>query len=83
MVLASRLFMRMKQNPAADWTTGDVETLCQQMGLLYRRGRGSHCAVSYPSIAETLTIPARRPIKPVYIRLLVRYIERHGDRHAP
>jgi len=26
-----------------------------------------------------LTIPARRPIKPVYIRKHVRYIETYGD----
>ena len=28
---------------------------------------------------EIVTIPARRPIKPVYIRKLVCYIEAHGD----
>lgn len=82
MVSASRLFLRMKQNPAADWTIGDVETLCAQVGLMFRRGKGSHCSIAYPLVAETLTIPARRPIKPVYIRLLIRYIERYGDDHA-
>jgi hypothetical protein len=28
---------------------------------------------------EILTIPAHRPIKPVYIRKSVRYIDTHGD----
>ena len=33
---------------------------------------------SIPALHEILTIPARRPIKPVYIRKLVRYIEAYG-----
>jgi hypothetical protein len=34
--------------------------------------------VRHPSAREILTIPAHRPIKPVYIRKLVRYIDTHG-----
>lgn len=83
MASASRLFLRMKQNPATDWTIGDVETLCAHMDLQFRRGKGSHCSIAYAHVAEALTIPARRPIKPVYIRLLIRYIERYGDPYAP
>ena len=46
---------------------------------LFRPGKGtSHCHAKHPSAREILTIPARRPIKPVYIRKLVRYIESHG-----
>lgn len=82
MVSVSRLFLRMKQNPAADWTIGDVETLCQQTGLMLRWGKGSHACVTRLGVPEILTIPARRPIKPVYIRHLIRYIERHGDYDA-
>ena len=82
MVSASRLFLRMKQNPAADWTIGDVETLCQQTGLLFRWGKGSHVCVTRLGVPDILTIPARRPIKPVYIRYRIRYSERHGDPYA-
>ena len=32
------------------------------------------------SAREILTIPPARPIKPVYIRRLVRYIESYGGR---
>jgi len=42
-------------------------------------GGTSYCHAKHPSAREILTIPARRPIKPVYIRKLVRYIEAHGD----
>jgi hypothetical protein len=43
-------------------------------------GQGtSHCHAKHKAAREILTIPAGRPIKPVYIRKLVRYIELHGE----
>jgi hypothetical protein len=78
--MASGLLERMRSNPAGDWSIRDVETVCREYGILFRAGKGtSHCHAKHPSAREILTIPARRPIKPVYIRKLVRYIEAHGD----
>jgi len=37
--------------------------------------RGDHYKVSHAALAEILTIPAARPIKPVYIRRLVAMVE--------
>jgi predicted RNA binding protein YcfA (HicA-like mRNA interferase family) len=70
----------MRRNPAGDWHIRDVELLCGEYGLLFRFGKGSHVHAKHPAAREILTIPARRPIKPVYIRKLVRYIEAHGDK---
>jgi predicted RNA binding protein YcfA (HicA-like mRNA interferase family) len=42
-------------------------------------GKGSHFHAKHPNAREILTIPARRPIKPVYIRRLVRYIDAYGE----
>jgi hypothetical protein len=79
--MPSDLMERMRRNPAGDWQIGDVEALCREYGLLFRAGKGtSHCHARHPSAREILTIPARRPIKPVYIRKLVRYIETHGEK---
>ena len=77
--MPSDLLERMRQNPAADWTIRDVEAVCTQHGLMFRTGKGSHWHAKHPTAREILTIPARRPIKPVYIRKLVRYIDSHGD----
>jgi predicted RNA binding protein YcfA (HicA-like mRNA interferase family) len=78
--MASDLLERMRRNPAGDWRIRDVEAVCLEHGLQFRPGKGtSHCHAKHPSAQEILTIPARRPIKPVYIRKLVRYIEAHGD----
>ncbi len=67
----------MRLNPLGNWTIGDVEAVCREAGVrcVTPRGGGSHYKVSCPGIVEILTIPARRPIKPVYIRSLVRYID--------
>jgi predicted RNA binding protein YcfA (HicA-like mRNA interferase family) len=55
--------------------------LCREHGQLFRAGKGtSHCHAKHPQAREILTIPARRSIKPVYIRKLVRYIEMYGDK---
>ena len=77
--MASDLLERMRRNPAGDWQIRDVEAVCREYVLLFRPGKGtSHCHAKHPAAQEILTIPARRPIKPVYIRRLVRYIEAHG-----
>ena len=77
--MPSDLLDRMRRNPVGDWQIGDVEAVCREHGLLFRQGKGtSHCHAKHPMAREILTIPAGRPIKPVYIRKLVRYIEAHG-----
>ena len=66
----------MKNNPRGDWRISDVETLANRYSFLVNRpkGGGSHVTLRHDSGAR-LSIPARRPIKPVYIRQLVRLIE--------
>ncbi len=68
---------RMRSSHAGDWTIGDVEAVCRDHGVICRppRGGGSHYKVSHPSQRDILTIPSRRPVKPVYIRKLVRFID--------
>jgi len=68
---------RMRSNPASDWTIADVEAVCRERGVrcVPPRGAGSHYKVSHPSQHDILTIPSRRPIKPIYIRRLVRFLE--------
>ncbi len=71
----------MRVNPRADWRISDVEAVCREYGLTFAtpRGGGSHCKVMHASQAEILTIPFKRPIKPVYIRKLVEFIDAVRD----
>lgn len=68
---------RMRSNPAGDWKIADVEAICREYGVRCAApgGGGSHYKISHPSRRDILTVPSRRPIKPVYIRRLVRFIE--------
>jgi hypothetical protein len=66
----------MRNNPAGDWTIADVGRVCREVGVscIPPRG-GSHWKVAHATQRDILTIPSRRPIKPVYIRRLVRFLE--------
>lgn len=69
-------FERMKANPKGDWTIGDVEGLCRDEGWTCQPpSNGTHYKVSSPDGQFTTTIPAKRPIKPFYIKLLIGMIE--------
>ena len=67
----------MRRNPAANWTMADIMALCGEFGIacLASRGGGSHYKVSHPAMAMKLTITFKRPIKPVYIRALIGFVE--------
>lgn len=68
-------FAQMRGNPNGDWRIQDVELVCGWAGVeCCKPSSGSHYVVAHSSQADILTIPAKRPIKPVYIRLLVRFI---------
>src|SRR5262249_33173432 len=73
---AEKRLEAMRRNPAADWRIADVETVCGGLGIdCTPPAHGSHYTVSHASQRAILTIPARRPIKPVYIRALLHYID--------
>lgn len=70
-----KLLERMRANPR-DWRIEDVETLCAAFGVACTSPRkGSHYRVKHESRRWILTVPAHRPIQPVYIIELVRFID--------
>ena len=72
------LLKQMKANPRADWDIGDVIKLCEQVGLVATPpSRGSHYKIHSSLVDGILTVPARRPIKAVYIRSFVGLVEAH------
>jgi hypothetical protein len=68
---------QMRQNPAGGWRIGDVVKVCTDAGATCSppRGGGSHYKVSKIGKREILTIPSRRPIKPIYIRKLIAFLQ--------
>jgi predicted RNA binding protein YcfA (HicA-like mRNA interferase family) len=50
--------------------------VCFAFGIAFTPPRkGSHYKVKHAKVARILTIPAHRPIKPVYVRDLVKFID--------
>ena len=73
MVRAAKTLARMKANPL-DWRIEDLKSVAEAHGLVHRQPGGSHVIFRHPNGAM-LSVPARRPIKPVYVRKFVRLIE--------
>ncbi len=72
----NKLIAAMRANPR-DWGIGDIERACHAAGLTcVAPKRGSHYKITHPSISAILTVPYNRPIKPVYVRELIKLIDR-------
>jgi hypothetical protein len=72
---------RMRANPKADWQIGDVEKACREAGVACMKpAGGSHYKVGNPKGGRRFTIPARRPIKAIYIIKLVQFLDEEGAR---
>lgn len=74
MASRDKLLARMRANPR-DWRIEDLESLARHFGCSVRKPGGSHVIFFHPGSPEMLSVPARRPIKPVYVRRFVSMIE--------
>jgi len=72
---ATKLFEAMQANPK-DWRIEQMQTVARQHGVIWRQEGTSHCYFERKD-GVTLSVPARRPIKPVYVRKFVDLIK--GD----
>ena len=76
---ASKILARMRRNPR-DWRIEDLRTVARRFGIDVDHGATSHVVFRH-SRAGRLCVPARRPIKPVYIRLFLEMIDRLEESH--
>jgi hypothetical protein len=63
----------MKANPR-DWRIDSLKSVADAFGVVYRQPGGSHVIFRHLNGAM-LSVPARRPIKPVYVRKFVSLVE--------
>ncbi len=70
---AKKMLEAMRNNPRDDWRLEQLQTVARRYGITWRHESSSHCIFITPD-GSTLPIPARRPIKPVYITLFVAFI---------
>lgn len=76
----SKRLEAMRNNPRGDWKIGDVEALCKEFGMYCApvSGGGSHYKVGHARMPMKMTIPFKRPIKPIYIKKLVSFVDALG-----
>ena len=82
MTAAAKNLEGMRNNPKGDWRIEDLYVVATHWGLEVRSQGGSHHVLSHPDVDFDVTVPASRPIKPVYIRQFVGLIDKLKDRAA-
>jgi predicted RNA binding protein YcfA (HicA-like mRNA interferase family) len=70
---AAKLLVGMRRSPL-DWQIADLQVVARQNGIDWRHQKSSHC-VFVREDGRTLSVPARRPIKPIYIRKFIDLID--------
>ena len=75
-----KTFKKMCNNPN-DWRIGDLEAIAERYGVGTRKRGGSHVVFHHPSWLDILCVPARRPIKAIYIKKFVALIEMLENTH--
>jgi len=63
---ADKTLAKMRANPL-NWRIADLETLARRYGIEVRKTGGSHFVFLHPDSELAVTIPFKRPIKPIYI----------------
>lgn len=62
-----KLLDAMRNNPR-DLRIDDLLVVARQFDIECRNNGGSHHVFGFPNVGMDVTVPAHRPIKPVYIR---------------
>lgn len=73
MVQATKILAQMKVNPL-NWRIESLKSVAEAYGLVWRLPGGSHVIFRH-SNGAMLSVPARRPIKSIYVKKFVRLIE--------
>ncbi|MGV3548570.1 type II toxin-antitoxin system HicA family toxin [Rhizobium sp.] len=73
MTKADKILERMRNNPR-DWSIEDLKTIAARYEFDWRQPGTSHVTFSREGMAP-LTVPARKPIKPIYVSQFVAMID--------
>lgn len=69
---ADKILAKMQNNPR-DWRIDSLKTVANAHNIEWRQ-RGTSHVVFVRSDGQTLPVPARRPIKPIYIKKFVEFV---------
>lgn len=77
MTKADKLLAKMRANPR-DWRIEEIEAVARRFGVDVRKTGGSHFVFLHPDAEIAVTIPFKRPIKPVYVMQFLALLEEIG-----
>lgn len=72
---ATKLLEAMSRQPL-DWRIEQLQTVARQYGINWRQDGTSHCYFVRDD-GKTLSVPAHRPLKPIYVKKFVALVK--GD----
>ena len=77
---SGRILQRMRRNQIG-WRIEDLISVAESSGIKWRRpGRGgSHVIFSADGVREIVSVPDKRPIKPIYVRHYIALIDAAED----
>lgn len=64
----------MRNNPR-DWRIEQLEAIAAHLGIVVRKSGGSHVVFQKAGCPLEVTVPAHKPIKPVYVMQLLKLID--------
>ena len=65
---------KMTTNPR-DWRISDLENIAEHYQINIRKSGGSHVVFGHEDSDIVVTVPAHKPIKPVYIKQFLILVE--------
>ncbi len=69
-----KIVMAMRNNPR-DWRIGQLEAVAAHAGLTIRKPGGSHVIFQRDGCPLEVSVPAKKPIKPVYVTQFLAMID--------
>jgi len=78
MTIADKRLKNMQAN-SKDWRIEDLQAIADSLGIEYRSAGGSHVVFRCTECCH-VTVPAKRPIKPVYIKQFMALVKRVKER---
>jgi hypothetical protein len=78
-VAAGKTLQKMRKHRTG-WRIEELQAVAEENSVEWRRpGRGgSHVIFSAPGVREIVSVPAKRPIKPIYIKKFLALIDAVG-----
>ena len=74
MAKVDKILKKMRQN-LHDWQINQFEIVAKNLGIKVRKPRGSHVIFEHEDWYESLSVPAHRPIKPIYVKKFLALID--------